>query len=167
MEYLLQHHNFRHYSVRDVLVMELTKLGKELTRDNMLWMAIKLREENGAGYFMETLLAEAEKSGGDSIIESIRTVGEVEAMREKSKNFILFAVDADPKIRYERIIKRNNSTDRISFEKFMEDEANESFSTEKWKNNLPACSALADYTFHNNGNVEDFFAQVEEVMKKL
>jgi len=167
VEYLLSRHNFTHYSVRDVLNTELSKLGKPLTRENMFWIATKLREEKGSGYFMEALLAEAQAKGGDAIIESIRTMGEVETMRQKSPHFILFAVDADPKTRYERIVKRNSSTDHITFQKFIEDEEKENRHGEKWQINLPGCIAAADYRFLNDTAVDVLFSQVEEVITKL
>jgi dephospho-CoA kinase len=167
VEYLLSHHDFTHYSVRDILNTELNKLNKELSRENMIWISNKLRQKNGAGYFMETLLKQAKEKGGNAIIESIRTLGEVESMRSEAADFILFAVTADPKIRYERIVRRNSSTDHVTFEKFMEDESTESQHGEKWQQNLPGCIALADYTFMNNGSIEDFYAQVEGVVKKI
>jgi dephospho-CoA kinase len=139
----------------------------ELTRDNMHKIADELRDSFGAGYLAESLLDLAKTEGGNAVIESIRTIGEVQALKQKASDFYLFAVDADPKIRYERVHKRNSSTDNITFEKFQEDEASESFHTELWRMNLPACIAQADFVLMNNGTVEEFHRQVEEVMKKV
>ncbi len=167
VEYLCSHHNFHHYSVRDVLNRELGKRNLELTRDNMRMLGDELRDKFGAGYLAETLLDLAKENGGNAVIESIRTTGEVESLRGKAPDFYLFGVDADPKVRYERIHKRNSSTDQITFEKFMTDEGSECFHTEKWRMNLPACIALADYVLHNDGTVVEFFKRVEEVMKNI
>lgn len=167
VEYLLQHRGLKHYSVRDVLNKELTKRGLELTRDNMHLVGDELRDTFGAGYLVESLLDLAKEEGGNSVIESIRTIGEVQALRQKASDFYLFGVDADPKVRYERVHKRNSSTDNITFEKFQADEASESFHKELWRMNLPACIAEADYVLTNNGTVEEFYRQVEEVMKKV
>jgi dephospho-CoA kinase len=167
VEYLLQHKNFRHYSARSFISEELNKRNLELTRDNMALVADELRNTNGASYIIDTLLDEAVKNGGDAIIESIRTIGELESLRNKASNFYLFAVDADPKLRYERIVKRNSSTDHVDFKKFMEDEANESFHAELWRMNLPACIERADHVFINNSTVEELFKEVETVIGKL
>eukprot|EP01052_Picozoa_sp_SAG31_P034367 SAG31_NODE_4007_length_3670_cov_1.628955_6_plen_99_part_00 len=57
-------------------------------------------------------------AGSDAIIESVRTEGEVTALRGTGKPFVLLAVDADQKTRYERVTGRGSSTDGVSFEKF-------------------------------------------------
>ena len=41
-------------------------------------------------------------AGQNAVIESLRTEGEIAALRAKG-NFLLVAVGADPKLRYERI----------------------------------------------------------------
>jgi dCMP deaminase len=88
------------------------------------------------------------------------------SLRECS-NFYLFAVDADPKIRYERITQRGSSTDHVSFETFMANEAREMTSDDPNKQNLKACIEQADFVFSNDGNFEDLHAEVEVVLSKI
>jgi dephospho-CoA kinase len=132
----------------------------------MVLVANDLRANHTPSYIAEQLLAQAELSGGHCIIESIRTVGEVTALRKKG-GFYLFAVDADPKLRYQRIVERGSETDKISYETFIENEQREMTSTDPNKQNLAACQALADYKFDNNHSFEELYKQVEEVLGKI
>ena len=85
------------------------------------------------------------------------------ALRQKP-NFWLFAVDANPELRYNRIIKRNSETDQISFDTFLENEAREMNSDDPNKQNLAACQQLADYNFDNNNSFNELYSQIEKAV---
>jgi dephospho-CoA kinase len=166
VDYLISHHGFRHFSVRNYLTEIIHERGMPLNRDSMVVIGNELRANHSPSYIAEQLLARAVQSGGDAIIESIRTVGEVTALREKS-DFCLMAVDADPKLRYERVLQRNSETDHISYETFIENEQREMNSTDPNKQNLAACQALADFKFDNNHSFEELYTQVEAALQKI
>ena len=136
-------------------------------RDSTTAVANDLRKSHSPGYIMEELYKKAAGTGENSIIESVRAIGEVETLKKLAPNFFLFAVDAEAKIRYERIKKRAGITDAVTFEKFLADEARESNNTETWKGNLPACIALADFLFINNDSKEDLERHVVAAMEKI
>jgi dephospho-CoA kinase len=163
VQYLKQK-GFTHYSVRDFLVAELTKRGMEKNRDHMLTVANDLRATFGPGYIAEQLVVQAMNAGGNAVIESIRSIGEAEYL--KNHGALLWAVDAPVEVRYERITKRGSVTDQVSFEKFKEDEAAEFANTDPSKPNLKALIDRADAVFANSGSQEDLFAQVEEALQK-
>ncbi|HOZ36676.1 MAG TPA: AAA family ATPase [bacterium] len=165
VEYL-KSKGFKHYSARDFITQEIVRRGMPVNRDSMVEIGNDLRAKNGASYVLEELYKRAVVGGGDCILESIRTVGEVEALRKKN-NFYLLAVDADPKLRYKRIVVRGSSTDRISFEDFVANEKRECESEDPAKQNLTKCIALADFKLENNGTVEELNKQVEEVLAKI
>ena len=100
------------------------------------------------------------------IIESIRTVGEVNALHAKG-NFNLFAVDADQKLRYERIVERASETDKVTFETFAENENREMNSTDPNKQNISACVQLADFKFINNGSIDELYREIDLVLEKI
>jgi len=106
------------------------------------------------------------KTGGNAVIESIRTPGEVEFLR-KQGNFYLFAVDADPEIRFKRIRQRGSETDHIDFETFLANEAREMNTTDPNKQNLAQCIKMADFKFDNNGDVASLYAEVDRVLKQI
>ena len=166
VDYLVRKRGFAHYSARDFLAEEIRRRGLPVNRDTMTPIANELRETRGASYIAEQLYERALADGGNAVIESLRAPAEVEALRNKGA-FTLFAIDADPHIRYERITKRKSTHDDISFEKFLIDDQREMENPEAHQQNIAACMQMADYTFQNNGTVEELEDQVASVIEKL
>lgn len=156
---------FGYYSVREFLTEEIQKRGLPLNRDSMVVVANELRREHGPSYILDTLYAKAVQAGTNAVIESIRTVGEVESLR--ALGMLLLAVDADPNIRYSRVQFRKSETDHVTFEKFMEDELRESEGDDPGKQNLRHTVALADFKINNDGTEEDLYAQVDAIIEKI
>jgi dephospho-CoA kinase len=163
VEYLVEKKGFIHFSVRGFLLEEIRRRGMPENRDSMFTLANELRMEHGPSYVTDQLYFKALETGRNCIIESIRTTGEIVSLREKG-NFLLLAVDADPKVRYERIRLRQSETDRISFETFLENEKRESVSMDPGVQNLQACIDLSDIKLLNNGSRDDLFVQFERVL---
>ena len=157
---------FKHYSVRTFLEEEILKRGLESNRDNMVFVANDLRVQHGPSYIVEKLYSRAAEIGGDAIVESIRCVGEVEALRKK-KDFVLFAADADIETRYSRIVERGSVSDRISFEEFVKQEQREMASSDPTKQNLKKCIEMADYIFKNDWTIVELHRKVGNVLGKI
>ena len=164
VEYLVKNKGFKHFSARNFLVEEMERRGLDNNRDNMVLVGNDLRLKFGSGYVAEELFKRAIELGENAVIESLRAVGEIETLRKKGK-FILLAIDADPKIRYERIRDRGTSTDDISFEKFLADEQKEMDSTDLNKQNLKKCIEMADFKIENNGTMDELNSKIEEVLE--
>ncbi|MEI8007898.1 MAG: hypothetical protein WCI00_00100 [bacterium] len=77
---------------------------------------------------------------------------------------MLFAIDADPKIRYERIVIRGSETDKISYDEFIANEEREMNNIDPSKQNIAKCMQMADYLFTNNGTFEELHKQLEDVL---
>lgn len=166
VEYLTQKKGFLHYSVRGFLIEELKRRGLPVNRDSMTEVANDLRARYSPSYIADRLHEKASQNNKNAVIESIRTPGEVEALRQKG-NFILFAVDADPKIRYRRVQARKSETDDISWEIFQENEKREMDSTDPNKQNLKKCIEMADFVFYNNDSISQLHEEVEKVLVKI
>jgi dephospho-CoA kinase len=166
VEFLVNQKGFEHYSVRAWLLEEIRKRGWPEDRDSMFNLANELRALHTASFVTDQLYDIAIKSGRNCVIESIRTPGEIDSLRKK-KNFFLFAVDADPHLRYERIQIRHSETDNISFDEFRENETREMNSTDPNKQNLKKCIEMADYLFSNNSTREELFLHLEKVLGKI
>lgn len=162
----LKQKGFKHYSVREFLIKEIKKRNMAVNRDSMVIVANDLREKHSAGYIMQELYNQAKEAGGNCIIESIRTVGEVEQLRTKN-NFYLLAIDAPIKLRYKRIVKRNSETDKLSFEEFIANEKREMESEDPSKQNLAKCIEMADYMLDNSKAFKDLYKQVDKTLKKI
>jgi len=166
VDYLVQEKRFVHFSVRGFITEEIIRQGLPVNRDSMVAVANKLRADNSPSYIIDQLYDQALLTGKNCIIESIRTPGEVESLRSKG-NFLLFAVDADPMLRFDRIVMRNSETDRISFATFVENEEREMQSHDPNKQNIGKCIDKADYIFYNNSTVRDLYQKLEAELSRL
>ncbi|MEI6455301.1 MAG: AAA family ATPase [bacterium] len=166
VDYLTEQKGFLHFSVRAFLLDEIRKRGLPENRDSMFNLANSLRALHGPSWVTDQLFLKAVQSGRNCIIESIRTPGEIISLR-KSVSFYLFAVDAEPRIRYERILERRSETDSITLETFLQNEQREMTTDDPNKQNLHECISMADFVFNNNGKKEDLFREVEKVLMKI
>jgi dephospho-CoA kinase len=163
VEYLKQK-GFVHYSVRDFLNAEISKRGLQHDRGTMLLVANELRAAHGPGYIAEQLLSQALAAGKSAVIESVRSIGEAQYLKEHSA--LLWAIDADMRVRYERILGRMSETDKISYEKFVADESAEIANAELYKPNLRGVIAMADAVFTNDGTPQELYQQVDLALNK-
>ena len=166
VEYLTTEKGFLHYSVRGFLVEVIKERGLPVNRDTMTEVANELRAAYTPSYITDQLYEKAKPKHQHAVIESIRTPGEVDALRRKG-DFILFAVDADPQKRYQRVQARKSETDDIAWDVFRENEKREMDSTDPNKQNLKKCIEMADYVFHNDGSISELRQQVENVLAKI
>lgn len=166
VDYLKAQKGFFHFSSRGFLNEELKRRGLESNRDNLTVVSNDLRSKNSPSFIVEQLHQRAQEVGQDCIIESIRTVGEVEALR-KIGHFYLFAVTADLPVRYERILIRGDATDNVSLEQFIEQNKKEESSIDPHKQNISACVMLADFILDNNKEVSMLYKQIDKVFKNI
>ncbi len=166
VDYLVNQKGFGHYSVRAFLIREIESRGLPVNRDTMTSVANDLRAKNSPSYVTDKLYEQAIIDKKNCIIESIRTPGEIDYLKKKG-NFYLFAVDANPLKRFERIKLRKSETDNISFNTFVANEKREMTSTDPNKQNLQKCREMADFVFINDGAIEDLHFQTEKILKKI
>lgn len=163
---LLKKRGFVHYSARDFLRQRIEELGLKVDRDTMTMVANKEREKEGADFIAKGLLAMAKLQDSNCIIESIRSVKEINYLKENCQ-FLLFSVDADIKTRYERIVLRGSETDKIDFKTFCDNEKREMDSHDENKQNIAACMQRADFCFNNDNELAELAKQVDKVMDKI
>lgn len=166
VEYLVQSRGFRHYSMSGFIKEEVIRKGLPLNRDTISQTGRDLRAEHGAGYIAEMNVKRAQAAGGDAIIESIQTLGEAQEI--KKLGGLLWAVDADIVLRYERISKRGSEKDDVTFEKFKAQEELELKAKDPnnlEQQNIAGVMQLADKVLVNNGTPEELFVQIEAALK--
>src|SRR4030042_7035785 len=111
----LRKKGFIYFETSKVLIEELEKRGLEINRWNMQNLGDELREKDGPGAIMKLFLKKTEP-GKNYIFDSLRNAGEAEFLKDNVKDFILIAVDASQKIRFQRVIERNKPTDPKTWE---------------------------------------------------
>jgi dephospho-CoA kinase len=166
VDFLTAEKGFAHFSVRAFIAEEIKRRGMDINRDAMVIVANDLRKINSPSYIVDCLYERALSQGRNSIIESIRTPGEIDSLRKKG-DFYLLAIDADPEIRYKRISLRQSETDHISYLTFLDNEQRELKSTDPNAQNLSKCIEMADFKLLNNGTIKQLNLKIEEIVMKI
>jgi len=164
---VLKKHGFAYHSLSDVIRGELKRRGIPESRENLLACGNDLRSKGGPGALATMIVTELEADAHpDHIVDSIRTPAEVEGLRTH-KAFWLIGVDADQRLRFQRLLSRGRQGDPTTFEVFAALEARESKSDDPKAQQLDATFALADVVVNNDGGLEDLEAQVLGVLEDL
>lgn len=162
VDYLKQK-GFVHCSARDFIAKEVERRGLPVTRVTLGQVGDDIRKSNAPGYIARELLRMAQESGRDAVIESLRNVGEAQYL--KSQGLVIWAVDAERGLRYERAVKRGSSTDHVTFEEFVAQEEAEMRQSDPHRMNIFGVMQMADVTLINDGTPEELYKQVEEALK--
>ncbi|HYF29277.1 MAG TPA: AAA family ATPase [Candidatus Paceibacterota bacterium] len=165
VDYLTQNLGFNHYSASGFITEEIVRRGMPVNRDSMIVVANDLRATNGPSYLIDSLFERAKEGGKDAVIESLRAVAEVRRIKELG-GFVL-GVDAEPRLRYERAVKRGSEKDAVSYEKWLEQERAESNPDDPTKQNIFGALKEADAIVSNNGSLEELYKQVDEVLAAI
>jgi len=150
------------FSLSDEIREVLKKENIEPTRDNLIKKGNDLRQEFGNQVLAERTFKKIKEN---SIITSVRNLGEIEFLKNKA-NFCLIFVDAPIWERYSRAKNRGKETDKVTFEQFRNQEQQEK-SKEKNKQQLDLCKDRADFIIINDGNLEDLYKKVEGIIGKI
>lgn len=171
VEILRKKKHFHYFSVRGFITPLIEKRGWTVDRPHMQKISDELRKNYGPSYITDQLINQAFKKGDTAIIESFRAIGEVVSARKIAQNlhakFILLAVHSETSNRYERIQKRGSSTDKISFDVFVQHDKMEADLKEEHRANIHTCVKMADYTLENNGSMEELETKVDEFLKTI
>ncbi|MCA9358016.1 AAA family ATPase [Candidatus Kaiserbacteria bacterium] len=157
--YLVQKKSFKHYSARALITEVIAERGLPINRDTMTEVANDLRAKGGPTYIFERLVAKAKAEGGDAVVESIRAVAEATYMKEQGG--IVLGIDADPKLRFERIQKRGSETDKVTFTEWLAQEEREMHSDDPTKQNIAGVMQIADVVIKNNGSLGVLTAEID------
>lgn len=165
VDYLVKEKGFQHYSVRQYLIDKIKKKGLPVNRDTMTATANGLRKNHHPAFIIEELYKQAGKDGKNAIIESIRTPGEIDFLKKQGA-FFLFALDAKPETRYQRILARGSETDHVDYQTFIANEKREMSTTDPNKQNLGKCIQMADFKVDNSGDIKALYKSVDEILNK-
>ncbi len=161
----LRTRGFECYSLSDEICEEIRRRGGEITREVLIQVGNELRNQFGPGILAERILLKLEE-GRNYVIDSIRNPGEVQVLK-KRKDFVLFYVDADQLIRFERSRKRGRESAAQTFDQFVQEEARELESKDPAAQQLLATQQLADYVVTNNGSLEELHRQLDALIPPI
>jgi dCMP deaminase len=159
----LRERSFYPFSLSDILRDELRARGESETRERMIAIGNELRARHGPAVLAERLAARLQPDR-NYVIDSIRHPAEVEALRARGRGFRLLWVDAEPKLRVERLRARGRSGDPESLDALLEQEGRERGGGGDFAQQLDAVAALADFRLRNEGSLAALHAAVQEVL---
>jgi dephospho-CoA kinase len=145
--------------LRDILI----RLRLDISRDNMIDLSTMLRERYGQDLFAKVIASDASKLDADIVVvDGVRRLEDVEHL-SALPYFSLVKVDADPKIRYERMKLRNENLGDAekTFGEFMEDHERETEAT------IPEVMEKAEYSLNNDGGLEELHKQIDDLILKI
>ena len=151
-------------SCSDSIRSWLSEQGIEESRDSLIEGGRELRRRGGAGILAEMLLESL--NGEDAVIDSIRTPGEVEALRKRS-DFVLIEIRAGLDSRWKRSQDRGRIGDPTEKERFLAQEKAEEVASDDAGQALNATAALSDLVIINEGGIEELYSDLEDLWPTL
>jgi len=155
------------YSARDcrfstILRDILNRVDLPDSRDNLINLSTVLRKTFGEDLLAKAITKDASSLDADIVvIDGIRRMTDIGHLMGLD-NFILISVDADPKIRYGRLVSRDeNEGDGLkTFEDFQNDHKRET------ELSIPEVMSKAKEIINNNGNLDDLYKQIDNIIVK-
>lgn len=168
-EMLAERHGWLFVSVSDYLRDEAKKRGLPIEREVLRTISAEWRREHSVGVLVDKAAEEfkhsADKYKGLAVVP-MRNPGEAQRVKDLGGKIVW--VDADPKIRYERIYSRQRSAeDQKTFEQFLKEEQDEMSHVDGDHHtlSLAGVKAKADIFIENNhSNIDEFFLDAETAL---
>ena len=166
---LAEHHNYLFISVTDLLRKEAERRGLPVERGVLRTISAEWRRALGLGVLVDKAVAEYETAKdkyAGVVIASIRNPGEADRVHALSGTMIW--VDADPRIRYDRVQaaraeRGREGEDDKTFEQFQAEEAAEmKQSGDSATLNMAAVKELCDiFSNNDDGRIDNFRKDLE------
>ncbi len=170
-EVLAKKHGWLFISGSDLLREEAKKRGLPVEREVLRTISAEWRRQGGLGVIIDKVIELYSAKAGQYkglVTVSLRNPGEVDRVHELGGKVVW--VDADPKVRYQRIFSRQRTDeDNKTFEEFLAEEAAEMrHSGDSATLNMAAVKEKADIFLQNDGDsIEDFNNYVEKQLSQL
>lgn len=163
----LRNKGFIYFETSKIIKEELAKRGIDPeNRWNQQNLGDEWRKEFGPAALMKKLLEKTE-SGKNYIFDSLRNAGEADFLKENVPGFVLVGVDADQKIRFERVLKRNKASDPKIWEEFLKVDNRDFFDESNLMGQqVRKVMEKADFII-NNTDLEKSFEKVKEIWEKI
>lgn len=168
---IAQKHNLLFVSVSDLLREECRRRGLPVERQYLRKVSAEWRREFGLGVLVDKAI-EAMKMSGKAyngvVASPMRNVGEAQHLKDLSGTLVW--VDADPRIRYERIQSTHrgrDGEDNKTYEEFRQEEKDEMYPPDPNDPSLlngAGVKAMADVTILNETNLIDLEKAIAQAL---
>jgi dephospho-CoA kinase len=163
-QYLQEKYQAKRYGFGIIIRDLVDRLHLAPTRESTSGISVVLRQKFGND-LLARAMAEDIKNDKESelvVVESIRREEDILFLKEL-KNFHLVSIKADPKIRYERLIKRKEKEDDATktYEEFLKDHERET------ELSIIPLLDKAEFIVDNNGSQEYFEKQLDNIVSLI
>lgn len=161
--YIVEKYGGVSLSFSDPLRDILKRARLPIIRENFAWLAQSLVDKFGGDVISKIIGKEIEESDKEIfVLPNIRRNDDVSYFKEWP-GYVLVGIETDDKVCYERLIKRGQKEDdkTKTWEEFLKDRK---LSTEVEIEGLIKKSSIV---LNNNGNLEDLYKQVDELIQKI
>lgn len=161
-KYLMEKHSATSHRFSTALRDVANRMHLEETRENLQKISTIFRENFDDNILSRVIYEDVKNDDNNLIvIDGVRRMADIEFLK-KLPGFKLVYVDAQMKIRYERITKRGENADdnAKTFEEFEKDHQREA------ELQIKDLKDKADVVIDNNGTFDDLYKQVDEIVKK-
>lgn len=158
-------------SVTDLLRAEAGRRGLEPGRENLRQISAEWRRESGLGVLVDKAVAEYEKSQNrvGVVVASLRNPGEADRIHELGGSMVW--IDADARVRYDRIqanaaARGRAAEDNMTFEQFLADEAvemNRPAGGDEATVDMSAVKSRCDTFLDNTGGTQVLDREVQKI----
>ncbi len=143
--------------LRDIL----DRLFLANSRKNIQKLSTSLRQTFGEDILALTIAKEVNSLSAELIVvDGVRRPADIKYLK-KLANFSLISIEADDKIRYQRLVARaeNPGDKQKTWSEFLADNQQEADQT------ISKVMAGADYLVDNNGCLETLYQQIDKIIK--
>lgn len=162
-KYLKEKYGATEHRFSTILRDVLDRLHIEKSRKNLQDVSLVLRQQFGSDLLAKVLTEDVEKDKSLLIIiDGIRRFDDIHHLKNLPE-FNLISVNASEKLRYERVVSRNENTgdNKKSFIEFQQDAQAET------ELKIPEVMAAAKIEIENNGTFEELYANIDKLLANL
>lgn len=159
---------FKRIVLSSFLEEEVIKRGvAKITRKILQDIGNEWRKKYGVSILATKAQAHLQKESIQrAVIDGVRNVGEIDEFK-KDQRFVLLAIVADRKVRFERLIKLKRR-EQLTWEIFTKlDRRDLGLGQKKTGLHVAECIALADYFIDNNHGIDEFYKKLEKFIKSI
>jgi len=161
-KYLEKKYGATSYRFSTMLRDILNRLYLPISRENMQNLSLDLRQRFGGDTFAKVIAEEAKGDPGEIVvIDGVRRLDDITHLKN-IPGFCLVGIDAEPEIRYKRMLSRNenNGDAQKTFAEFLADGAKEA------ELEIPVVMQTAKYHLDNNGSLPDLYKQLDKIISQ-
>lgn len=163
-KYLEEKYGANSFRFSTVMRELLKRLNLEINRPNLVNISYCLRQTFGENLFAKVMAEDVKNSDKQLVVvDGIRRLADIEYLK-KIPGFHLISIDADIKIRHERLVKRNENIGdtKKTLEQFARDHLEMETET-----SIPSVMAEAELSLNNDGDLDELHKQIDLIMDKL